>query len=195
MNAGPTSSTLLSRHQLVRIPPVFLRELDYRWGTKGCWEWRGRLSSGYGRVNYRRVPDNTEFSTTAHRLSYLVLVGDIKPGLTLDHLCRNRSCWRPDHLEPVTPRANTLRGESISAKNAAKTHCHAGHLLTAENLRPDLAVKGWRGCLECNREQGRQRNALLIEARLALGMTWSEYIAAYGRSMSVAKTVLTRRFG
>lgn len=73
----------------------------------GCWEWQGELNrNGYGRVwvNGRRL--------MAHRVAYQLLVGDIEPGLVLDHLCRNRRCCNPEHLEPVTVRENTLRGDA-----------------------------------------------------------------------------------
>lgn len=86
-----------------------------------------------------------------HRFAYLHLVGPIDGSLVLDHLCRNRRCWRPEHLEPVTGRENTLRGASFSAVNAAKIHCHRGHALTVDNVRVELG--GRRRCLTCEREK------------------------------------------
>lgn len=84
----------------------------------GCWEWIGTLSSeGYGRFE----------KDLAHRVSYRRSVGPIPEGLQLDHLCRNRRCVNPEHLEPVTGRINTLRGETLPAMNAAKTECIHGH--------------------------------------------------------------------
>src|SRR5580698_2584776 len=78
--------------------------------TESCWNWKGGKTNGYGcfqiaKVNFR-----------AHRLAYELLRGPIPTGLHLDHLCRNRSCVNPDHLEPVTQRENTLRGEGIAAQ-------------------------------------------------------------------------------
>lgn len=72
-----------------------------------CWLWQGEMNrNGYGRVwvNGKRL--------MAHRVVYESLRGPIGEGLLLDHLCRNRACCNPDHLEPVTHRENTLRGEA-----------------------------------------------------------------------------------
>jgi len=65
----------------------------------------------------------------AHRWIYEQVVGPIPAGLDLDHLCRNRWCVNPEHQEPVTRRENLLRGDTVTARNAAKTHCSRGHLL------------------------------------------------------------------
>jgi hypothetical protein len=80
-----------------------------------------------------------------HRLSYQAFRGPIPDGLVLDHLCRVRACVNPWHLEPVTTRENLLRGQTLTARNAAKTHCHRGHPLSV-NLRGK-----WRSCRECSR--------------------------------------------
>lgn len=63
----------------------------------------------------------------AHRRAYREARGAIPEGLVLDHLCRNRWCCNPDHLEPVTNAENILRGESPPAKNARKERCPNGH--------------------------------------------------------------------
>jgi hypothetical protein len=81
-----------------------------------------------------------------------LLVGPIPEGKQLDHLCRNRACINPEHLEPVTAKENILRGESFSAKNARKTHCIHGHELSGDNLR---ILKHGRVCLECRRTKDR----------------------------------------
>jgi hypothetical protein len=114
-----------------------------------CWTWRsqtlqkkGRFGEGYGLFwfNGRTV--------LAHRYSYQELVGPIPAGLTLDHLCRNRSCVRPSHLEPVTQAENNARRPAFVSFNAAKTHCPHGHEYTSENtyIRPGTA---WRMCRTC----------------------------------------------
>lgn len=68
-----------------------------------CWEWYGAIcDGGYGRYH-------TGKNWKAHRFSYEYLVGPIPPGLALDHLCHNKRCVRPDHLEPVTTKDNNRR--------------------------------------------------------------------------------------
>lgn len=93
-----------------------------------CWEWQGTKQAEYGL--FREDGKNV----LAYRWSYAFFGGVVPEGLQLDHLCRNRSCVNPAHLEPVTPRDNTLRGTGPAAKNAQKTHCKWGHPLSGDNL-------------------------------------------------------------
>src|SRR2546426_3892863 len=71
-----------------------------------CWPWDGVHSRGYGRVtlpvSWRTVP--------THVVAYELRYGPIPTGLELDHKCRNRGCWNPDHVEPVTHQTNSQRG-------------------------------------------------------------------------------------
>jgi hypothetical protein len=101
---------------------------------QGCWEWPyAHTSAGYGifRKDYM------------HRHSYRLHFGPIPAGLELDHLCRNRGCFNPDHLEAVTHAENMRRGYW-----GAKTHCPQGHEYTAENTIIN-SVDGGRMCREC----------------------------------------------
>lgn len=112
----------------------------------GCWRWTGRLCrDGYGRIG----------AASAHRVYYELIKGSVAPGLTLDHLCRNRWCVNPDHLEPVSNRDNILRGESFSAVNARKTHCQKGHPFTPETTY--LKKNGHRTCKTCHKETASRR--------------------------------------
>jgi hypothetical protein len=112
-----------------------------------CVEWTGgRNSQGYGYVAFRMGPRKVQ-SKSVHRMAYELLVGPIPEGKQLDHLCRNRACVNPEHLEPVTCQVNLLRGATLAAKNAAKTHCHRGHLLIGGNLY--VNPKGHRECKRC----------------------------------------------
>lgn len=127
-------------------------------GPGGCWPWLGAVRTGYGRfaVQQKRL-------VQAHRFAYELLVGPIPDGLELDHLCRNRACVNPDHMEPVTSRVNTLRGTSPAARNAVKTHCDAGHPLSPENT---YVWNGQRACKTCRRSFTRSRRSD-VEALLA----------------------------
>lgn len=100
-----------------------------------CWEWTGYRfkSTGYGGFTRKCVGENKWQPDTAHRVAYLLSVGPIPPGLVIDHLCRNRGCVNPGHMEVVTRGENVLRGESLSAKQARQTHCKNGHEFTEEN--------------------------------------------------------------
>lgn len=127
----------------------------------GCWIWTaGRCSGGYGKF----------LNTTAHRFAYQKFVGAIPDGLCLDHICRNRACCNPAHLEPVTQKENTLRGDTFQARNAAKTHCPHGHEYTTENTY--RYPNGRRRCKTCrriadNKPAARARRAELKRQRRA----------------------------
>lgn len=110
----------------------------------GCWQWLGSLvSSGYGMFSV----GSTNFY--AHRFSYLLYNGELTKPLHIDHLCRNRGCVNPEHLELVTMKENILRGEGTGARNARKTHCKRGHEFTPDNIRYE--GKG-KVCRTCNNE-------------------------------------------
>lgn len=114
----------------------------------GCWEWTASLhSAGYGQLSYKGRP------RLAHRVSYELLVGEIAEGLDIDHLCRNRKCVNPKHLEVVTRQVNLLRGDR--GKYGKATHCKHGHEFSAENTRVSKAT-GQRICRECARIRGRE---------------------------------------
>lgn len=108
----------------------------------GCWQFTGYVNpQGYGQVG-RNI--------RTHRLMYEAVRGPIPDGLQLDHLCRNRACCNPDHLEAVTSRVNLVRGIGFAGLNAAKTHCDNGHELNDANTywRKD---RHGRMCIECRR--------------------------------------------
>lgn len=120
-----------------------------------CWEWTGTTANGYGR--FRHTTRSTDTQAMAHRFAFELTKGPIADGLQVDHLCKNRLCVRPDHLEAVSPRENTLRSSAPSAANAKKTHCPKGHPLSGSNLR--IGTAGRRHCKTCQREWMRAKRA------------------------------------
>lgn len=135
--------------KLFSLPNIKQKDIDRFWDkvlfTTDCWEWQGwKIKTGYGqfKLNYKNL--------LTHRVSYILNKGDIKDGLYIDHLCKNPSCVNPDHLELVSHKENTMRGNNMASLNAKKTHCKRGHELKGDNLyiRPK---NNQRRCSECRR--------------------------------------------
>jgi hypothetical protein len=111
---------------LIALPVSLARRIRVRAAT-GCWEWQGKQNQhGYGRVLWDGGVQQ------AHRIVWVILRGPIPAGLVLDHLCRVTRCVNPLHLDPVTPRENTLRGETVAAAFASRTHCECGGEFTVQ---------------------------------------------------------------
>ena len=136
---------------LMTFPAKRTSTPEHRFGEKlwydeetGCIEWMGWVDkNGYARFRFRGA------RYQAHRWAYEVMNGPILHGLEIDHLCRNRRCQNPDHMEPVTGRENTLRGQSPSAKNARLGQCLRGHDLGGPDIQIDSY--GRRVCRACRR--------------------------------------------
>lgn len=132
--------------------------MNYTVADNGCWLWTRYIGrSGY--AHWTTLIDGKR--PLAHRVLYEEHKGPIPNGLVLDHLCRNRACVNPDHLEPVTHQENILRGVAPTADNARKTHCKRGHELVGANL---YVYRGLRHCRECRRawDRGEIQKAVAV---------------------------------
>ncbi len=116
--------------------------------ASGCWEWQGSIGSGgYGQFAWDRYPIG------AHRAAWMLFKGELQEELVLDHLCRNRRCVNPDHLEEVTQVENMRRSRGHPARGRwqrVKTHCPQGHEYDEENTRRNA---GRRYCEACRIER------------------------------------------
>lgn len=142
--------TLLETKFFARVVPMM--------DDRGCWEWSGALHpQGYTQF---WVPGES-IPRKGHRASYEIHNGPIPKGLDIDHLCRNRGCVNPKHLEAVTHRENMLRGETVSGIAARKSTCRNGHPFDWI-----IPTNGKRGCRMCHNERQRLYNIRRAERRL-----------------------------
>lgn len=114
-----------------------------------CWLWTGaKRQSGYGVIGMPR-----HGVASMHRVAYELYVGPIPDGLAIDHLCGNRACANPAHLEPVTQGENNRRAAAVRVMN--QTHCKRGHEFTPENTFKH--PHGGRQCRTCHNLSVRAR--------------------------------------
>jgi HNH endonuclease len=130
----------------MKLPTQIRQRIRIPANPDACWNWIGSLNiCGYGRM-WQKHLDTTAY---AHRIVYEMLVGPIQKPLTIDHLCKNKRCVNPKHLEPVPIRVNILRSNGPAALNARKKFCKAGHPLSGENIYWRGPRKRSRSCRIC----------------------------------------------
>lgn len=149
-----------------KITPVIERALRHciredRGYETACLIWKGNTVQGYGRITRGRRGAST---LPVHRVVWEDKHGPVPKGLELDHLCRQRDCCEPTHLEAVTSRENVRRGNGPTAVNARKTHCIHNHPLAGENLYVD--PRGGRFCRACHRKRCREHKKRRLALRL-----------------------------
>ena len=140
----------------------FWSHVDRR-GPAECWLWTAYTDKGgYGILTTGSRKNGTYHpGTKAHRVAYELINGIIPDGLTIDHLCRNRMCVNPTHLEAVSLQENVRRGlagQRFAQQQRAKGRCPRGHLYTGSNLY--VSPQGHRRCRECGRQSDRLRQGL-----------------------------------
>lgn len=127
----------------------------------GCWLWTGCVNSkGYGNVG---IAGNVHLT---HRVAYEALRGPIPPGLTVDHLCRAKTCCNPAHLELVS------RAENSRRRSDSITHCAHGHRFT--ELTTYTTSRGTRECRICRRAQQQARREKSVGGSASLAAARAE---------------------
>jgi hypothetical protein len=180
---APRRSPITSAIQIDNLDPFstgFWAQVDSSGGSEACWPWLGhRTKKGYGKVQAAGA------LRQAHRVAYVMAVGDVPPNLHIDHLCRNPPCCNPAHGEAVSNAENLRRSPILRAaalEGIKKLHarraaaallapakpgphrsivCKRGHYMLGPNLRfmPNQAVPSGlqRVCRECGRMRDRAR--------------------------------------
>lgn len=120
--------------------------------NSGCWLWGGDSNGKYGNIHF--TENGRHKRLLAHRLSYQLNVGAIPPGICIDHICNNRFCVNPNHLQPVTHYENTARIDREKFFRKLPDRCKNGHKYPVDVKRDG---KGARVCNECQKSYAGKR--------------------------------------
>lgn len=127
-----------------------------------CWRWTGVIAwNGYG--SHSSWEDGKTRKYRAHRVAYNYMIGEIPPGLDLDHLCRNRWCVNPYHMDPVTRSVNMKRASNVLRE---RTHCKNDHQFTPDNTQ--LGPRSQRLCLACRKINNAKSRATALAKKRSI---------------------------
>jgi len=140
----------------------------------GCWIWTRSKVTGYGHFHIQIAPYKHR-KIYAHRWAWESVHGPLPSGLQIDHLCRNRACVRPDHMELVTNRENCLRGLNSNVITHHTKVCKRGHEFADNDYKGRCRIcmlerskRRYYEHIEEERERSRRRWAEELERRKAL---------------------------
>lgn len=128
--------------------PLKIQRRIYIDDETGCWLWQGATT---GKGLYGVIAISSTERVVAHKHIYQLLTGEtvLFPENELDHTCEVKHCVNPAHLVVTTKLQNQLASDTLISRNAAKTHCAKGHLLSGDNLHQPSLARGWRVCMQC----------------------------------------------
>lgn len=128
--------------------------------SEACWLWTASVGNhGYGQMGARGTV------MLAHRISYLLAHGSIPDGFTVDHICHNKRCVNPAHLEAVTLEENVKRAWAAGRYGHSPDVCAHGHPRTPDNWR--RKADGSHYCRVCHRDRQRRQRFLKLQAAKA----------------------------
>jgi hypothetical protein len=168
----------MGRRVYATLDERFWAKVDRSGGPEACWWWTGYLyPTGYGGI--KTFPgDGRKVMAYAHRLSYQLTKGEIPEGREIDHICFNKACVNPAHLQAITHRENILRSDIPAKMHAALRaqgyrrgrspkpfgiagFCKHGHMLSVVGVDEHALRNGGvrRKCRECRKIKDRLRYA------------------------------------